>query len=105
MCLRFSRIPNDLHSARVTSIFKKGDPAECGNYKPISLLAVGYKIFAVILLNRLKDAGAENRLWSTQFGFKSKHGTVDALFAARRTIEEQWNKKIRFSYSVGFRLG
>ena len=60
-------------------IFKKGDPSICDNYKPISLLSIGYKMFAIILLNRLRDVSAEDRLWSTQFGFKSKRGTGDAL--------------------------
>ena len=68
-------------------LFKKGDPALCSNYRPISLLAVGYKILAAILLERLKAANAEDRIWSTQYGFKSEVGTGDALFAARRVID------------------
>jgi len=44
------------------------------------------------LLQRLKTAGAETRLWRTQFGFKSKHGTADALFLARRLLEDTWAK-------------
>ena len=58
------------------------------NYRPISLLAVSYKMFAAMLLSRLREAGAENRIWSTQFGFKRGSGTRDALFVSRRLIEE-----------------
>ena len=43
-------VPTSWHEATVAAIFKKGDPACCENYRPISLLAVGYKIFAAILL-------------------------------------------------------
>ena len=42
----------------------------------------------MIILRRLKAAGAEARIWRTQFGFKSKHGTADAIFLARRLLDE-----------------
>ena len=37
-------------------LFKKGDTAECDNYRPISISPIGYKLFAAILLQRLKKA-------------------------------------------------
>jgi hypothetical protein len=77
----------------VTAIFKKGDTASCENYRPISLLAIGYKLFAIILLQRLKLAGAEMRIWQTQFGFRSNRGTTDALFLTRRLLDATWAKK------------
>ena len=87
------KIPDDWRTARVATLYKKGDPALCDNYRPISLLAVGYKLFAAMLLRRLKRAGAEQRVWSTQCGFKSSTGTVDALFMARRILEGAWAEK------------
>ena len=74
-------------------IFKKGDPSNCGNYRPISLLCMGYKIIVSILLRRLKAGGAESKIWNTQFGFKSKSGTFDALFLLRRVLEDVWSEK------------
>ena len=50
-------IPAEWHKARVACLYKKGDPAMPENYRPISLLAIGYKIFASLLLHRLKTAG------------------------------------------------
>ena len=50
-------------------------------------------MLATIFLNRLKDAGAEGRLWPTQFGFRSGHSTEDAIFAARRVTEQAWARK------------
>ena len=52
------------------------------------MVSVLYKLYADILLNRLKQAGAEDRLWNTQFGFRSKRSTEDALFIARQRVEQ-----------------
>ena len=71
-------------------IFKKGDVADPNNYRPISLLAVGYKVLAAVMLARLKEAGAEDRVSKSQFGFVSGKGTVDALFVARRMVDSAW---------------
>ena len=81
------------HDARVAKILKKGDPAACENYRPICLLSVGYKLFATILLERLRTAGCENKVWPTQFGFMRNRGKSDALFLARRIIDDAWAKK------------
>ena len=42
------------------------------------------------MLDRLKVAGAESRIWSTQYGFKSGSGTADALFMSRRLLDRIW---------------
>ena len=59
------KVPEEWHLSRVIALFKKGDLGECSNYRPISLINVGYKLYAHILLNRLNDAGAENKIWAT----------------------------------------
>ena len=41
----------------------------------------------------MKDAGAEDRIWPTQFGFRSGCGCADALFIARRKVENAWARK------------
>ena len=90
ICWKTKQIPREWQLSRVAEIFKKGDPAECSNYRPISLLCVGYKIVASILLERLKSAGAESRIWETQYGFKSGSGTADALYMTRRLLDRIW---------------
>ena len=40
------------------------------------------------MLARLKRGGAEARLWHTQYGFRSGYGTEDAIFIARRKLEQ-----------------
>ena len=90
---RESRARELAHVTRHGHLQKKNDPAQCENYRPISLSTVGYKLFATVLLQRLKDAVAEGRIWPTQFAFKSNSGTSDALFLARRLIEEVCESK------------
>ena len=50
-------------------------------------MSIGYKIFATILHKRLLDGGADRRISSTQFGFRSGRSAQDAIFIARRRIE------------------
>ena len=63
------------------------------NYRSISLLAVGYKVLASLILLRLKDGGCESRLRKTQFGFRANHSTTDAIFLVQRQIEKAWAAK------------
>ena len=63
LCWSTSTVPNEWHMARICEIFKKGDPAICGNYRPISLLNLGYKVFAALLLRRLKAGGVDDYIW------------------------------------------
>ena len=45
------------------------------------------------MLRRLKNAGAEQRRWSTQLGFKTGYGTNDGLFMLRRLIDKATESK------------
>ena len=82
------QVPTEWRQADVTAIYKnKGPIDQCDNYRPISLLCVIYKLLATLLLGRLQDAGAESRLTTTQFGFRRRRGTTDAIHVVRRHIE------------------
>ena len=90
-CWRQKSTPLAWHGARVSAIFKKGDPALCSNYRPISFLCIIYKVFAAIMLERLISAGAAERVWSTQFGFRPGSGTANAFFLVRRIIDRLYD--------------
>ena len=87
------QVPQAWHLSRVVCIYKKGDPGDCGNYRPICLLNAAYKIFAMILLKRLLAAGADAHVWSSQFGFRQERSTEDALHCVRRAVERAWADK------------
>ena len=59
ICWQRREVPTDWHLAQVTAIYKKGRIDLPENYRPISLLNVGYKVFAALVKERLVDAGAE----------------------------------------------
>ena len=80
-------IPEEWATASVALIFKKGDPAECENYRPICLLSVAYKLLASMIKQQFLDAGVDAALWPSQFGFRAARSTEDAIFIARRRIE------------------
>ena len=54
-CLQEGKLPQSLRRAIITVIFKKEDPEELKNWRPISLLTADYKIIAKVLANRLKN--------------------------------------------------
>ena len=86
-------IPELWRHATVSAIFKKGDESLPKNYRPISLLTVGYKVLAALILARLVSGGAEDRLRKTQFGFRKARGAADAVFLVQRLIEKAWATK------------
>ena len=47
---RHKYVPDDFTRAQIESIYKKGDPDNPENYRPISLLNTSYKIVAYITL-------------------------------------------------------
>ena len=86
-CWQSKRIPAEWANACVSMIFKKGDPADCNNYRPICIQTVANKLFATMVKQRLLDAGVDSVLWPSQFGFRPNCCTEDAIYIARRRIE------------------
>jgi hypothetical protein len=48
------KIPIEWSEGMICPIFKKGDPKNCGNYRGITLLNISYKIFAILIYNKLR---------------------------------------------------
>ena len=86
-CWEDQNIPKAWRLAKVVLLFKKGDASLPENYRPISLLPVGYKILAALIHQRLIDGGVAEKITASQFGFRPKRGTGDALMIMRRVID------------------
>lgn len=51
-------IPKAWKTSRTVPIYKKGDPSDYGNFRPISLLPTMYKLFSGIINSRLVDVAS-----------------------------------------------
>ena len=83
-------IPADMTDPNITILFKKGDRAQCGNYRGISLLSIVGKVFADILLQRLKSL-AERIYPQSQSGYRGVEGEV--LSTVYLPFDSSWKKR------------
>ena len=77
----------EITQAHVVLIFKKGNKADLGNYRPISLLNSVYKIYTTILQQRLAKV-LDKHLQKTQYGFRKRKSTANAVHYVRRVMEK-----------------
>lgn len=75
-------------------IHKKGDRKEVKNYRGITLLDTTYKIYAMILKEKLrKEVKRLKLLPETQAGFRKRRSCTDNIFALKITAEKMITKK------------
>ncbi len=68
---RLSTVPESWQSGTLVSIFKKGDSADMGNYRGITLMAIGLKIVVTLVTRRLvSELEAKQVLHKEQAGFR-----------------------------------
>ena len=85
--------PQCLKIAKIAPFFKNGDCSEPTNYRPISLLPAIGKLFEKLLYKRIYTFLSKNNTFSkTQFGFRSKLNTVDAMASLTEEIKANWFK-------------
>jgi len=75
------RLPEELTRGRIITLFKGGDPFDCGDYRGITLLSVVYKLLSSILNSRLSAfCEREGKLAEEQGGFRPGRGCADQAF-------------------------
>lgn len=80
-------MPKDWSRAVIVPIFKKKDKTVCDNYRGISLLCHAEKVFASVILQRIRKK-TEEILTESQAGFRRGRSTIDQLFSLRQMAEK-----------------
>ena len=78
--------PEGFAHAKTASLYKKGNPNDLENYRPISLLNSFYKCIAAVLQRRIPNL-VDHTIQKTQFGFRKAKSTAQALYLIRRIQE------------------
>jgi len=79
--------PDQLKTAKVIPVFKKGDKLLVSNYRPISLLSNLNKIYEKIVYKRLYSfLNIHNCIYELQFGFRAGHSTNHALISLTEKV-------------------
>ena len=75
-----SSFPTLFKKTIVTPVYKKDDPENPDNYRPISITGAISKVFEKLLHNQIETYVNEQKLYTpTQFGFRKNFSSIDAL--------------------------
>ncbi|XGW11057.1 hypothetical protein V3C99_012506 [Haemonchus contortus] len=80
------KVPTSWKTSKTVLLYKKGDPDDIGNYRPICLLSVIYKLFTRVILNRIGRLLEEGQPCE-QAGFRRGFSTIDHIHTLTRLIE------------------
>ena len=96
---REGRFPEDWREGHLVKLPKKGDLSKCCNYRGITLLSIPGKVFARILLERMKEA-IDKKLREEQAGFRKGRSTTDQIASLRIIIEQslEWNSPLLVNF-------
>ena len=76
--LKESTFPDELKQSEVIPVYKKLDPLQKENYRPVSLLPHISKVFERVIYNQI-NSFMENKISKCVTGFRKSHGTQHSL--------------------------
>lgn len=77
----------------IKPIYKKGCKEDEGNYRGITLMDSGYKIYAEWLRRRLNREMGEKIKDKIQYGFRKGRCTMEAIYVVSEIIEKHISKE------------
>lgn len=80
-------VPEQWTKSNIILLYKKGDPKDIENYRPISLLPSLYKLFSQCILSRISTIIDSNQS-EEQAGFRRGFSTVDHIQTLESVIEK-----------------
>ena len=87
MVLDIGIVPKQWCTSDIILLYKKGNPLDIKNYRPISLMSNIYKLFASIILARIRD-NIDSKQPIEQAGFRSGFSTTDHIQTLDQVIEK-----------------
>ena len=84
-------IPDEVNVYEIATLFRKGDPLDCGNYRPISLLSHVYKLLLQVVYTRIKK-DLNEALPKEQAAYQPGLSTIEQI----QTIQQFIEKSIEF---------
>ena len=91
------KFPEDLKKKCVTPLFKKGNPEDPHNYRPISVTSALSKIFEKEFSSHITSFLESEQLLSIrQFDYRKQISTIDAILKSTEQIKLELNKKKMF---------
>jgi hypothetical protein len=86
--------PADWREGVICPIFKKVEKNRAENYREITLLNTGYKLYASVLSERMKrEIEEKGVLPDSQAGFRKGRGTVDNVYILDHLARNELRKK------------
>ena len=95
-CISIKSFPDELKVADVIPVFKKEDPNNKANYRPISLLPIISKIFERVLFEQI-EMFSEKILSPKLCGFRKGHSTQHVLL----NLLKNWRNSLDMSGVIG----
>lgn len=96
LCWRYCFVPDSWRSATVFPIFKKGDPKQPGNFRPISLTSVFRKILEVAITPLLQHYSPKIDI--AQGGFRARRSPLDQALCLHELIGAYRRKNGAYPY-------
>ena len=91
-CWQYQKVPNDWRNGVIVKLPKKGNLADCNNWRGVTLLSVPGKVLCSVLLDRLRDV-VDTRLREQQAGFRNGRSCNEQIFTLRNIIEQCLEKQ------------
>ena len=92
-------IPKKWGESRIILLYKKGDPSDINNYRPINLLPCMYKLFAMCMEKRIEQ-NIEINQPVEQAGFRPGYSTIDHIHTLDQIVEKhlEFNQPLYLGY-------
>jgi hypothetical protein len=87
-CWNERRLPDEWSLITISPIFKKGDKSNPDNYRPISLVNTGLKLYTSMLSDRLSEWCDSNKKMScSQAAYRKGYGCEDHIFVLNSILQ------------------